>query len=303
MDRRMFLEAAGKGSLGLMLSSRLTAASDTATLTAQDVNDHLRSLCEVAEPSVDRIVIGRPETGVTGIGTAWMPYWQTLREAVKRGVNTLVVHEPTFYAHWDLDTKDSDFFGGQPGRDDYVRLRDEKIKWINDNGLVIIRCHDVLDKVAGFGIPFALGQVLGFTDDDLIRSKTFFNVYRVEPKPAALVAREIASRLKVLGQPGVAFYGDPDYRVRSVGVGTGCICDPIGFADLKPDLFIGIDDTIRTWIQTTYAEDTGRPLVVINHGTSEEYGMRMLNGHLKEVFPNKNVVHLNQGCSYRWITA
>jgi len=305
MDRRTFLGASGMGSLELVLAGRLSdpGAAGGNHLTAADVNAHLRSLCEVAEPSVDRIVIGRPETVVSGIGTAWMPYWKTCRDAVKQGINTLVVHEPTFYAHWDLDTKDSDYFAGQPGRDDYVRLRDEKIEWINDNGLVIIRCHDVLDKIAGFGIPFALGQILGFADRDLIRSKTFFNVYRVEPKPAAQVARDIAARLKALGQPGVAFYGDPDYRVRSVGVGTGCICDPIGFADLKPDLFIGIDDTIRTWIQTTYAEDTGRPLVVINHGTSEEYGMRLLNAHLKETFPNEKVVHLNQGCSYRWITA
>jgi len=101
----------------------------------------------------------------------------------------------------------------------------------------------------------------------------------------------------------VAFYGDPKYNVGSVGVGTGCICNPIEFMDLEPDLFIAIDDTVRTWTQTTYAEDTGRPLVVINHGTSEEHGMKMLNAHLKEAFPDKDVIHLEQGCTYKWITA
>ena len=48
-------------------------------LKAIDVNDYLRSLCDVKEPSVDRIIIGDPNTRVTKIGTCWMPYWKTLK--------------------------------------------------------------------------------------------------------------------------------------------------------------------------------------------------------------------------------
>ena len=72
--------------------------------------------------------------------------------------------------------------------------------------------------------------------------------------------------------------------------------------DLKPDLFIAIDDSINTWIQTVYAEDSGHPLVVINHGASEEFGIRSLNDHLKMTFTDYDVIHLDQGCSYKWIT-
>jgi len=310
MNRRGFLEITGKGALGLVLSQRLAGADNSNSevkkqmLTAKDVNDHLRSLCEVREPSVDRIIIGKGDTAVTKIGTAWQPYWKTCREAVNRGVNTLVVHEPTFYTHWDLDAKEGGIIERDgPGRKEYLRLRDEKIKWLNDNGLVIIRCHDVLDKIAGFGIPFALGRALGFSDGDIIRSRQFYNVYKIEAAPAAEVARRIAGKLKAVGQPGVAFYGDGDRKISSVGLGTGCICNPVEFMDLEPDLFIAIDDTVRTWTQTTYAEDTGRPLVVINHGTSEEFGMRLLSEHLKEAFADKEVIHFPQGCSYKWIPA
>jgi len=309
MDRRTFLQIAGKSSLALMLSSQISAAQKSNSkgkqkmLKAKDIQDHLRSLCEVPEPSVDRIIIGKPDTTVTKIGTAWMPYWKTCRDAVSRGVNTLVVHEPTFYTHWDLDAKDSDYFRADtPGRREYFRLREEKIKWINENNLVIIRCHDVLDKIADFGIPFALGKALGFSDDNVIRSRKFYNVYKIDTKPAIEVAEYIAEKLKALGQPGVAFYGDKNYKVSSVGLGTGCICNPIEFMDMEPDLFIAIDDSIRTWAQTTYAEDTGRPLVVMNHGTTEEPGMKMLNAHLKKAFPDKNVIHFEQGCTYKWVT-
>jgi len=98
------------------------------------------------------------------------------------------------------------------------------------------------------------------------------------------------------------FIGDPDWPVSSFGIGTGCICDPMYFADLEPDMFMAIDDVVRTWTQTAFATDSGRPLIVINHGTSEETGMRMLNQIIKERFPEIETIHFKQGCSYKWIT-
>ncbi|MCK5465097.1 MAG: Nif3-like dinuclear metal center hexameric protein, partial [Bacteroidales bacterium] len=162
--------------------------------------------------------------------------------------------------------------------------------------------HDVWDKIPDIGIPYAFGQALGFTNDDILRKETYYNVYETAPAPAIEIAKSIASKLKTAGQPGVAFYGDENYTVRSVGVGTGCICNPMDFMQLEPDLYIAIDDTVRTWIQTTYAEDTGIPLVVVNHGTSEEFGMRLLSQHLAEAFRDHEVIHYKQGCTYRWVT-
>jgi hypothetical protein len=60
---------------------------------------------------------------------------------------------------------------------------------------------------------------------------------------------------------------------------------------------------VRTWIQTTFADDTGQPLVIINHGTSEEFGMRLLNSRLKSLFADYDVIHLEQGCGYTWVSA
>jgi hypothetical protein len=48
---------------------------------------------------------------------------------------------------------------------------------------------------------------LGFRKDDIIRSKPYYNVYRIEPKPAMEVARSIAARLASIRQPVVAFFG------------------------------------------------------------------------------------------------
>ena len=270
---------------------------------AADLQLYLRGLYPVPEPSVDRIVIGDPETRIQKVGTCWQPYFRTLKEAGALGVNLLIVHEPTFYTHWDLDQEDS-FTQSipSPAGEKYLEAIRKKQQWILEHEMVIIRSHDVPDILKGFGIPFALGQALGYEPGDLIASKDYYNVYRVAPDTAWNVARKIANSLMVLNQPGVAFYGDKERIVSSVGLGTGCICDPMAYQDLGPDLIIAIDDTVRTWTQTTFAEDTGDPLVVINHGTSEEMGMRLLNQHLSKNVPGMEFIHFNQGCTYRWVT-
>jgi putative NIF3 family GTP cyclohydrolase 1 type 2 len=220
---------------------------------------------------------------------------------VAAGVNVLITHEPTFYTHRDLDDV-PDFLrrNSEFTKQEYLSQIENKKKWINDNGLVIIRNHDTLDALKDRGIPFAFGQFLGYKNNDIIASRTYYNVYKTEKQKASSFATWLAGKLKELGQPGVAFYGDPDREVSSVGIGTGWICDPMDYGDLKPDVFIAIDDVIKTHIQSVFAADTGHPLIVINHGTSEEMGMRSLNRIIKEKYADFEVIHFPQGCTYKW---
>lgn len=272
-------------------------------LTASELQKFLVSLTKLKEKTVDRIIIGDPSTKIKKIGTCWMPYQETCKKAVESGVNVLVTHEPTFYTHWDLDEKNAEFQSSSEfTKNLYSQQIEKKKKWITDNGLVIIRNHDTMDALKDVGIPFALGKFLGFENSEIIASRTYYNVYKVKKQAASLFAGKIAKKLSEIGQPGVAFYGDPEYLVTSVGIGTGCICDPLEFADLQPDIFISIDDVVRTWTQTTFAADTGKPLIVINHGTSEEMGMRALNLLISNKFPGIETIHFNQGCTYKWIT-
>lgn len=307
MDRRQFIQVTGAVTFGSSLMQQTNTGQSTNNgrniLKALELNNYLRSLYNVPEPSVDRIIIGDPNTEITKIGTCWMPYWRTLQEAATKGVNTMVVHEPTFYTHLDLDEKERDYYNApKAGKTAYLRAVERKKKWVEDNKLVIIRCHDVLDVLPDIGIPYAFAKVLGFSEKELVDSKKYYRIYKITPQPAIKVAKNIASRLKALNQQGVEFYGDPEYKVSKIGLGTGCACNPLEYMEMGADLYIGIDDTIRTWTQAVFAEDTGIPLVVINHGTSEEFGMRLLNEHLQKTFPQFKVIHFDQGCGYRWVS-
>jgi putative NIF3 family GTP cyclohydrolase 1 type 2 len=308
MHRKKFIGLTGLAALGTAVSGSVIYdplirehPQENARLTAADVHNYLRSLCDVGEPSVDRIVIGDPGTFVKKIGTAWMGYMSICQQAVNDGVNVLIVHEPPFY------NKDISYFEQEndlPGqtRKEYLEMVRKKARWIEEHGLVIIRSHDVMDIVPGFGMPYALGMALGFTGDDIIRRAPGYNVYRTGPAPAIGVAQHIADALKSAGQPGVGFCGDSDYMVRSVGIGAGCNSDPLSLSWLEPDMYVVVDDKIRNWIQTPFAEDSGRPLVMINHGTSEEYGMRLLQLHLADRYPSYETVHYRTGFTYDWIT-
>ena len=74
MRRRRFIELAGAVSAGAFVTGAGQAASvggrsaahasGAKPLLAKDVAAYLRSLVEVTEPSVDRIVVGDPKTEV-----------------------------------------------------------------------------------------------------------------------------------------------------------------------------------------------------------------------------------------------
>jgi putative NIF3 family GTP cyclohydrolase 1 type 2 len=307
MIRKDFIKLAAFGGASVastaFINEEIHKETNNKFLTASQLQEFLTSQVKLNAGTVDRIIIGDPGTEVKKIGTCWMSTWDACKKAVNAGVNVLITHEPTFYTHRDLDEvpgfldKKSDYV-----KEQYLSQIEKKKKWINDNRLVIIRNHDTLDALKDRGIPFAFGQFLGFKNSDIIASRTYYNVYKFNRQSASSFAKTLAGKLKELGQPGIAFYGDPSREVASVGIGTGWICDPMDYADLKPDVFVAIDDVVKTHIQTVFAQDTGHPLIVINHGTSEEMGMRSLNQIIKEKYPDIDVLHFKEGCTYNWIT-
>ena len=158
MRRRDFIITTGLASLSFSINNK---GKELNVITADDLQKFLRNLYPVREPSVDRIIIGDPGTKIKKVGTAWTPYFKTLKYAVSQGINVLIVHEPTFYRHWDLDVKGQELFDTPSiAKGQYLEALETKKKWIESNGLVIIRSHDVPDIIKNFGIPFGLGLKL-----------------------------------------------------------------------------------------------------------------------------------------------
>jgi putative NIF3 family GTP cyclohydrolase 1 type 2 len=271
-------------------------------MTAQELSTWLRSRHAVPEPSVDRVIAGDPQREVRAIAVMWLPSWPALRAAATGGANVVVAHEPTFYTHHDLDGFAEAFAGIPPAtRAAMEATRDAKRSWLEQAGLTVIRCHDVLDAMRG-GVVDSLAAALGFSPPDYATEAPHFRVVRLAAATrAGDVAQRLATRFAELGQPGVAFYGDPERPVRSIGLGTGYGNDPLQHFALGADLALAIDDRIKTWCEPAWAGDSGYPIVVVNHGTAEEWGVRRLATLIARAHPEIPLRLVAQGCGFRWI--
>jgi len=294
MDRRQFIKSGLLGAAALSSAGPAQAqpAAGASPVTAKDVHDYLMRLGPWVDPkdTVDTFKAGDPATVVKKMAVAWMSYSWALRQAVEQGCNLFVCHEPTFYDHVD---KDESVFAFEAAR--------KKREFIRESKLVIVRCHDVWDRVEKEGIPYAWAEFLGLTK--LVRKDTFCHVYEMPATTARDLARQVAAKVAPLGQQAVELIGPERKEIRTVAIGTGAIT-PFRqmVSDLKPDLVIATDDGFCHWRDGALAIDMDYPVIVVHHGCSEEFGLRKLADHLTRAFPSVPVTFIPEKCMFQSIS-
>ncbi|HZP17820.1 MAG TPA: hypothetical protein VFB00_07640, partial [Terriglobales bacterium] len=107
---------------------------------------------EWSQKTVDTFKAGNPDIPVTGVAVTMMATMDVLQRASVRGLNLIITHEPTFYAH--SDTPES------IPVDDPVWA--EKRSFIDKNGLVIWRFHDHWHMRKPDGIETGVVRALGW---------------------------------------------------------------------------------------------------------------------------------------------
>lgn len=256
-------------------------------MIAYDIKEHMMRVAAWVDwpNSCDRFIIGSLDAEVTGIAVAWQARTAALEEAAEAGCNLFITHEPVFYRHMDDDENVFD----QP----HAR---EKREFIERNGVVIFRCHDVWDRMPGVGIVDSWAAHLGLTEK--LNSNEFHAVY---PSPASTLrelARCVASRTADLGQDCVEMLGDGAAPVTKVAIGCGAITHYEAMVELGADAIIGTDDGMSYWSGGSWALDAGIPLVIVNHATAEEPGMKNLAKYIGQQFPGTPVLFIPQGCMF-----
>ena len=262
-------------------------------MIAQDVQDYLQSLSgdwNYPENTVDTFKAGDSATAVWGIAVAWMSYSWALKRALELDCNVFITHEPTYYNHWD---DDQDIF-----RFSQVRA---KRQFIDDNDLVIIRCHDLWDQISNIGIPDSWGNLLRL--GQAIDGGPYVRVYEIGPTTAYALAQHVASCTAPLGQPGVQLIGPREKTVRRICIGTGAITPYLECVEkYQVDIAICTDDGIDYWRDGGFAIDSDIPIIVVNHPVSEEIGVMSLAENLSQRFSSVPVHHIRQRCMYELVT-
>lgn len=276
-------------------------------VTAGDLDAYLRSLDVNRLPvdASDYITWGPHDRPIKRIATMWMGTSAAMRAAAAAGCNIAVVHEPIFYSYADLTTmpKREYDWATAPVVARFDEARMAKQRLLDDLGITVIRCHDMIDRARSIGVADSWARALGFGPQTLIARQPYYQSHRIDPARAIDVAGRIAKSAARLGQPGVEFYGDPDRIIRSVGTGTGAISSPLSILalDPMPDMTVSITDSVKAWIEPAFAQDSGRPMVIVNHGTTEEGGMAALAAFLSGADVNLPVTHIPGGAFYRWV--
>jgi len=241
------------------------------------------------EQTVDTFKSGDPETEVRGIAVGWISYTWALRKTLELGCNVFITHEPTYYDHLDRDE----------GVFRYESTRDKR-NFVEESGLVVLRCHDLWDQVPGIGIPDSWAQQLGF--ENSVGGEGYYRVYDVAGRTALDVARQVAARTRELGQDAVQLLGPEDAPVTRAVIGTGAITPFAHFLDAyQADLAICTDDGFCYWRDGALAIDMGIPVIVVNHAVSEVNGLKLLADHLAEKFAELPVHFIPQRCMYRLV--
>jgi putative NIF3 family GTP cyclohydrolase 1 type 2 len=237
--------------------------------------------------TVDRVIIGDPNKEIKTILVTWMSDLKSINAAIEGGYDMLLTHEPTFWIHAnevrELENWEEDFAKKVVGLN--------KKKMIEESGLVILRNHDLWDRMPELGMPWSLARFLGMGEKPVCTGEEEYqHRYDIEPITLGKLARDIAAKTAMLGEPYVQVAGDEDTIVSKIGIGTGCCCSIPTFINMGCDISIVCDDGTSYWSDLKFAMDAGHPFIRINHGTSEEPGMVTLTEYINnELKPIKAV--------------
>ena len=263
----------------VLFACSVGASSQTSQITARQLVAEIQKQVGVEwqKDTVDTFKAGNPDAPVTGVAVTMMATMDVLQRASAKGLNFIITHEPTFYAH--LDTPE-----GVP-QDDPVWA--EKRAFIEKHGLVVWRFHDHWHMRKPDGIEAGYVHALGWEKFQRPDNQYLFVL------PETTVQALAADVAKKLNSSVVRVVGNPEMKITKVGFSPGAAGSEREIHALEQDdiqvLMVG---ETREWETVEYAADAvseGRQkaLIVIGHVPSEQPGMeecaRWLKGFVKDV--------------------
>ena len=248
-------------------------------ITAREVVEEIKR--QVGVPwqaeTVDTFKAGNPDTPVTGIAVTMMATMDVLQRAQAKGLNFVITHEPTFYAHLDVPE-------GMPESDPVWA---EKRAFIEKHGIVVWRFHDHWHMRKPDGIEEGTVQALGWKKFQKADNQYLFVMPETTVKA---LADDVA---KKLSSPVLRVVGEPGMKVTKVALSPGAAGAEGEFRALeRDDVEVLLVGETREWETVEYAADAvseGRKkaLIVIGHIPSEQEGMvecaKWLKGFVKGV--------------------
>lgn len=246
------------------------------------------------EKTCDVLIAGDWEREVTGIVTTFMATVDVIRDAITRGANLILTHEPTYFTGWDP----VDWLAN----DEVYQL---KRRLIEDHKINIWRFHDHMHMTSPDLILAGLDRELGW-ERYALPSKICYRL------PATTV-EELAGYLKrKLAIQTVQIIGNRRAVIERVGLLIGGLS--LGFpTEEKPmemmraeQLDVVICGDIIEWTLPAYVRDASqlglnKAMIILGHNRSEEAGMKYLPEWLHKVLPGVPAAFSESGEPFSYV--
>ena len=244
----------------------------------QTLMNELFSWCRDGEPhdysqSCDTLKTGNPETEVRKVAVSMFATPDLIREVRDWGAELLIVHEPTFYDHYDC-------------RIEHDPVTEAKAKLLEDAGLAVWRYHD--HPHVKFKDMIGEGEVhfLGLEGEWIKGPHNAVNRFRLN---SPMTPRELGRRFEEkLQAHHVRICGAADAPCVNLSL---CFGTPGGvFEELRnPEIDLVLTGEACEWKLGEYARDAGqldfrKALMILGHIPSEREGMRLLAEWMQQRF-------------------
>jgi putative NIF3 family GTP cyclohydrolase 1 type 2 len=265
--------------LVIILGGAIETVAQERRITAREVVAEIQKQIGVEwkKDTVDTFKAGNADAAVTGIAVTMMATMDVLQRASAKGLNLVITHEPTFYAH--VDTPE-----GMPNSDPVWA---EKRAFIENHGMVVWRFHDHWHMRKPDGIEAGIVHSLKWEQFQTPGNQYLF----VLPETTLeKLAEEVATKLD---SSVVRVVGEPKMKVTKVGFSPGAAGFQTETRALElDDVQVLLVGETREWETVEYVADAvtqrrNKALIVIGHVPSEQPGMeectRWLKGFVKTV--------------------
>lgn len=245
---------------------------------------------ELAE-TVDGIIVGDGDEEVKGIATTFICSYEMIEQAIERGINVIISHEPTSYNHHS----DPYIFG-------VSEVIERKLELLNKHRINVIRFHDYAHRYSPDIISEGFLDVMEWSSYSDRAHEDLLNL------PTQSVGQIIEQLKQRLGIDYIQLVGQQDQLCSNVWLrlgfrGTGAHCIP---AYEKGNIQLIIAGEGYEWETPEYVRDANAQgkaisLLVIGHQKSEDAGMKILARQLQQQLPQLPITHIEQRAAIQYV--
>ena len=242
--------------------------------------------------TTDIFSFGCAEEKIKKIAIAWKPSFAALKQAKAHGANFFIAHESIGVKAVNGSMRQD--------REFMLESESELFDFLKTSSLVVYRCHDFLDAMPEWGVMHAWQKELEL--GGRIVAEEYPNIItEIQPISVRSLALHVIAKTTDLGQKSVMISGNPDKIVHSVATGTGCAHNIQNVRSLGAEVSIVVDDAYNSVRLGSHMRDLDYPMIIVNHGVSEEWAVRNLAQHLRTVFPDVEVMYIPQYCAHKFV--